>query len=115
MSHPQSSSRRVGVIGLGAMGAGIAQSLRRAGHAVHVYDIRPDATAAFAADGGVACATLADMGAACDIVISVVVNAQQTESVLYGEGGIAPHLRAGAVFVMCSTVDPNWSIALESR
>jgi 3-hydroxyisobutyrate dehydrogenase len=40
MSNPQTPSRRVGVIGLGAMGAGIAQSLRRAGHDVHVYDIR---------------------------------------------------------------------------
>ena len=100
MTLAQPSSRRVGVIGLGAMGAGIAQSLRRAGHDVHVYDIRADAAAAFAAQGGVACATLADMAAACDIVISVVVNAQQTEAVLYGEGGIAAALRAGAVFVL---------------
>ncbi|KAG0952958.1 hypothetical protein G6F31_013493 [Rhizopus arrhizus] len=115
MTLTQPSSRRVGVIGLGAMGAGIAQSLRRAGHDVHVYDIRADAAAAFAAQGGVACATLADMAAACDIVISVVVNAQQTEAVLYGEGGIAAALRAGAVFVMCSTVDPSWSIAQEAR
>jgi len=115
MSNPQATSRRVGVIGLGAMGAGIAQSLRRAGHDVHVYDIRQQASAAFAAQGGVACATLADMAAACDVVISVVVNAQQTEDVLYGEGGLAAALRPGAVFVMCSTVDPNWSIALEAR
>ncbi|KAG1423769.1 hypothetical protein G6F57_023479 [Rhizopus arrhizus] len=64
MTLTQPSSRRVGVIGLGAMGAGIAQSLRRAGHDVHVYDIRADAAAAFAAQGGVACATLADMAAA---------------------------------------------------
>ncbi|MGE8690391.1 MAG: L-threonate dehydrogenase [Achromobacter sp.] len=115
MSNPQTSPRRVGVIGLGAMGAGIAQSLRRAGHEVHAYDIRSGAAAAFAAEGGVACAALADMAAACDIVISVVVNAEQTEAVLYGEGGIAAFLRPGAVFVMCSTVDPSGSIALEAR
>jgi putative dehydrogenase len=115
MSNPQTSPRRVGVIGLGAMGAGIAQSLRRAGHEVHAYDIRPGAAAAFAAEGGTACASLADMAAACGIVISVVVNAQQTEAVLYGEGGIAAAMRPGSVFVMCSTVDPNWSIAQEAR
>lgn len=40
--------RPVGVIGLGAMGAGIAQSLRRAGCRVHAYDIRPGVAAAFA-------------------------------------------------------------------
>ncbi len=115
MSNPNTSPRRVGVIGLGAMGAGIAQSLRRAGHEVHAYDIRPGAATAFAAEGGTACASLADMAAACGIVISVVVNAQQTEAVLYGEGGIAAAMRPGSVFVMCSTVDPNWSIAQEAR
>lgn len=71
--------RPVGVIGLGAMGAGIAQSLRRAGCRVHAYDIRPGVAAAFAEEGGVACATLADMAVACEVVVSVVVNAQQTE------------------------------------
>jgi 3-hydroxyisobutyrate dehydrogenase len=114
-STPQPAARAVGVIGLGAMGAGMAQSLRRAGHHVHVHDIRPEAAAAFAAEGGTACATLADMAAACRIIVSVVVNAQQTEAVLFGEGGIASALQPGSVFVMCSTVDPNWSVALEAR
>ncbi|MBB1623830.1 L-threonate dehydrogenase [Achromobacter sp. UMC71] len=107
--------RNVGVIGLGAMGAGIAASLRRAGSRVHAYDVRPGAAAAFAEQGGVASATLADMAAACDVVVSVVVNAQQTETVLFGDGGIASSLRPGSVFVMCSTVDPNWSADLETR
>ena len=114
-STPQPAARAVGVIGLGAMGAGMAQSLRRAGHHVHVHDIRPEAAAAFAAEGGTACATLADMAAACRIIVSVVVNAQQTEAVLFGEGGVASALQPGSVFVMCSTVDPNWSVALEAR
>ena len=39
----------VGVIGLGAMGSGMAQSLRRAGHTVHVFDVRREVAAAFAA------------------------------------------------------------------
>ena len=105
----------VGLIGLGAMGSGMAQSLRRAGHAVHVFDVRHEAAEAFAQGGGVACASLAELGAACDVVISVVVNAAQTESVLFGEGDLAAHMKPGSVFVMCSTVDPNWSVALEGR
>lgn len=44
-------ARAVGVIGLGAMGAGIAQSLRRGGCRVHAYDIRPGVAAAFAEQG----------------------------------------------------------------
>ena len=109
----------VGLIGLGAMGSGMAQSLRRAGHRVHVFDVRHEAAEAFAREGGVACASLAELGASCDVVISVVVNAAQTESVLFGTdgqaSGCAAHMKPGSVFVMCSTVDPNWSVALEAR
>jgi len=105
----------IGVIGLGAMGKGMAQSLRRAGHAVHVFDVRAEAAQAFAADGGVACASPAEVAARCEVVVSVVVNAAQTEAVLFGENGAAAAMQRGSVFVMCSTVDPGWSVALEKR
>ena len=108
----------VGLVGLGAMGTGMAQSLRRAGHAPHVFDVRSEAAEAFASEGGTACATLEALGAQCDIVICAVVNAQQTESVLFGDGttsGCAASMKPGSLFVMCSTVDPNWSVALEAR
>jgi 3-hydroxyisobutyrate dehydrogenase len=112
----------VGLIGLGAMGSGMAASLRRAGHAVHVFDVRREVAQAFAQEGGTAHDTPASLGAACDVVVSVVVNAAQTESVLFGDGttpgnmtGCAASMKPGSVFVMCSTVDPNWSVALEAR
>jgi putative dehydrogenase len=105
----------VGVIGLGAMGSGMARSLRRHGSQVHVFDVRAEAAQAFAADGGVACASAAELAAQCSVIVSVVVNAAQTESVLFGDGGCAAAMKRGSVFVMCSTVDPNWSIALEAR
>ena len=108
-------NQRIGVIGLGAMGRGMAQSLRRAGYHVHVSDVRADAAQAFAAEGGTACAHPADVAAACEVVVSVVVNAAQTESVLFGEHGAAAAMKPGSVFVMCSTVDPGWSVALERR
>jgi len=109
------------LIGLGAMGAGMAASLRRAGFAPHVFDIRPGVAQAFVKDGGTACASVAELAAACDVVVSVVVNAQQTEQVLFGanaaggDAGAASAMKPGSVFVMCSTVDPNISIAFEQR
>ena len=113
------SVTKVGLIGLGAMGSGMAKSLRRAGHDVHVYDIRLEVAQQFAKEGGTACATLSELGAACDVVISVVVNAAQTEAVLFGPqgdgNGCAATMKEGSVFVMCSTVDPNVSIGFESR
>ncbi|ROZ64461.1 L-threonate dehydrogenase [Ramlibacter sp. WS9] len=107
--------RQTGVIGLGAMGAGMAGSLRRAGLPVRVFDVRSEAAQKFAAEGGTACGTAAELAQQCDVVISVVVNAAQTEDLLFGAGGVAEAMKPGAVFVMCSTVDPAWSAALEGR
>jgi putative dehydrogenase len=106
---------RVGLIGLGAMGRGMAASLRRAGHRVHVHDVRPEVVREFVADGGTGCASPSELAGNCDILISVVVNAEQTEQVLFGENGAAGAMRPGSVFVMCSTVDPKWSATLEGR
>ena len=116
VAHAEAS---VGVIGLGAMGSGMAASLRRHGCNVHVFDVRTEVAEAFAQKGGVVCATLAELGAQCQVVVSVVVNAAQTESVLFGphnDGtGCVATMAPGSVFVMCSTADPNWSVALEAR
>jgi 3-hydroxyisobutyrate dehydrogenase len=101
------------------MGSGMAASLRRAGYDMHVFDVRQEVADKFAKDGGQAYKNVAELGAACDVVVSVVVNAAQTEAVLFGPNsdgtGCAAAMRAGSVFVMCSTVDPNWSVALEAR
>ena len=109
------SQRQVGVIGLGAMGLGIARTLRQRGWHVHACDVRPGVAEAFARQGGTASASPAAVAGACGVVVSVVVNAKQTESVLFGEQGAAAAMKPGSAFVMCSTVDPNWSIALEAR
>jgi 3-hydroxyisobutyrate dehydrogenase len=82
-----------------------------------VFDVRSEVAQKFAAEGGVACNSLADIAAASDVLVSVVVNAAQTESVLFGDGSASSacvkHLKPGSVFVMCSTVDPAFSVRLE--
>jgi 3-hydroxyisobutyrate dehydrogenase len=108
-------SQKVGLIGLGAMGLGMAKSLRRGGYDVHVCDVRREAADAFARDGGVACASPAEVAAACEVVVSVVVNAEQTEAVLFGKDGAAAAMQPGSVFVMCSTVPPAFAVGLEVR
>lgn len=111
----ESDQRNIGVVGLGAMGLGMAGSLRRAGYQVHVCDARAGVAAAFEAGGGVACASPAEIATRCEVIVCVVVNAAQTENVLFGEQGAAAAMKPGSLFVMCSTVDPNWSVALEAR
>jgi L-threonate 2-dehydrogenase len=109
------TENQIGLIGLGAMGLGMANSLRRAGYHLYVCDVRRDVAEAFAREGGVACDSPSEIAKACEVLISVVVNAAQTEAVLFGESGAAASMKAGSVFVMCSTVDPAYSIALEKR
>ncbi len=106
---------KVGVIGLGAMGAGMATSLRNAGYTVNVCDARTEVAERFAKGGGEAFTSPAGLAPHCDVIISVVVNAAQTEEVLFGDHGCAKQMRVGSVFVMCSTVDPNWSVRMEAR
>lgn len=112
------SAPGIGVIGLGAMGAGMAASLRRAGLPVHVCDVRPGVAEAFVRDGGTAHPSAAALAAACGVVVSVVVNAEQTEAVLFGSAGapgVADTLAPGGVFLMCSTVDPRRTVAWEAQ
>jgi 3-hydroxyisobutyrate dehydrogenase len=105
----------VGVIGLGSMGGGVATSLLRAGFPVRVCDVRADVVRSFAGAGATACATPAELGAACDVVIVLVVNAEQTEAVLFGEQGAAPAMRKGSVLVLSVTVPPAYAEQLSAR
>jgi len=108
-------AKNVGVIGLGAMGLGVARSLLRAGFRTHACDVRREVLAAFAAEGGIACATPGELGAACEVVLTLVVNAGQTEAVLLGEHGAAAAMRAGAVVIASSTVAPEFAESLAAR
>ncbi|HVE08794.1 MAG TPA: L-threonate dehydrogenase [Paraburkholderia sp.] len=111
-------SRKVGVIGLGAMGLGVARSLLRAGFAVHACDVRAPVLEAFAAEGGIACASPAELGAQCEVVVTLVVNAAQTETVLFGTPdapGAVSAMKAGSVVLACATVSPSFAVELGKR
>ncbi|MCO8161672.1 NAD(P)-binding domain-containing protein [Pseudomonas sp. 21LCFQ010] len=105
----------VGVIGLGAMGLGIARSLLRNGFKVHACDVRSEVVQAFANEGGVAAASPAALAGACDIIITVVVNAEQTETVLFGDNGAVAALRPGSLVIGCATVAPTFAVELGQR
>ncbi len=109
------AARRVGVIGLGSMGLGMAQSMVRKGLKVRGFDLNPSGIARLEAAGGEAAASLENAAADADILVSVVVNAAQTESVLFGENGAARSLARGAVIVSCATMSPDDARRLEAR
>jgi 3-hydroxyisobutyrate dehydrogenase len=118
MSAEHAESGQAGksaVIGLGSMGMGMARSLLRAGFEVAGFDVSGDAVARFVAAGGRAAATPAEAAAGAEIVVAVVVNAAQTEAVLFGEGGCADVMQPGSVFVSSATMAPDVARRLAAR
>src|SRR6202790_4375584 len=107
MSENVTPKPRIAVIGLGSMGFGMATSLRRAGFDVTGCDVSADAVTRFVADGGKGARTPAEAAKGADIVVSVVVNAAQTETILFGKDGVADTLTKDAVFVSSATMDPD--------
>ena len=109
------SAQRIAVIGLGSMGFGMAASLLRAGFAVTGCDVSADSVARFKAGGGQGAASPAEAVRDAEIVVSVVVNAAQTEAILFGADGALEAMAPGAVFVSAATMDPEVARRLAAR
>ena len=108
-------SLKVCVVGLGSMGLGIAGSLLRAGFDVVGCDVTAQARAGFSGLGGRVEDTPEAASKGADVVISVVVNAAQTDAVLFGPNGAASTASPGAVILSCATMAPDAARAFEAR
>ena len=99
---------RVGFIGLGRMGAGMAANLVKAGHEVAVYNRSPEKAAPLVVLGASAAAKLAD---SCrgDALITMLADDQAVESVVFGDEGVLRSLKAGAVHISMSTISVELS------
>ena len=100
--------RKTAVFGLGSMGYGIAASCLKGGHATFGFDVNPAQVEKFRAEGGQT-GEMAQIAPELDVVLVVVLNAQQTDSVLFGANGVVPMLPSGAVVVACATVPPDFA------
>ena len=116
-STTASGGKVLGVIGLGSMGFGAAVTALRRGVPTIGLDTSEPARARFVAEGGRVAESLAALGAQCDVVVVLVVNAAQTETVLFGPGGLAATMQRGSVVITSATVDPTlpplWQERLE--
>jgi putative dehydrogenase len=107
--------RRACVIGLGSMGYGAAVSLLRAGFEVSGVDVRDDVLERFAKDGGRAERSPAAGARDAEAVLTFVVTAKQTDTVLFGDDGAAAAMAPGAVVIACATVPPLEAERLAAR
>jgi L-threonate 2-dehydrogenase len=106
---------KVAVIGLGTMGMGAALNLVRKGHQVTGCDVRGAVRTELAEAGGGAVASAAELPADTEAVVVFVVNAAQTEDVLFGEHGCLSRLAKGTVILCCATIAPEAARALDAK
>jgi 3-hydroxyisobutyrate dehydrogenase-like beta-hydroxyacid dehydrogenase len=110
LKNGKAKTMKVGFIGLGQMGSGMAANLVEAGHEVTVFNRSRAKAEPLVKKGARAAATV---GEACDgeAVVTMLANDEAVESVVYGEKSILSSLKAGAIHISSSTI----SIALAER
>ena len=110
-----STNETVGIIGLGSMGMGSALAMVDAGLTVIGFDVSAEACEKFTAGGGTCATSPAEVAQQADIVLVVVVNAQQVDSVLFGENGVVGNMKDGGLVIQCATVAPSYARELATR
>ena len=118
--HEQSGAptarERIGFIGLGIMGSRMAANLAAAGYEMTVWNRTAATAEAFAAEHGVnIAATPAELAAASDVVLKIVVNGEQVEEILVGEQGVIAGAREGMLCIDMSTISPQMAQSLGKR
>jgi L-threonate 2-dehydrogenase len=107
--------RRIGFIGLGAMGGAMAARLLAAGFEVTGFDINEQALRRFMERGGKAAATPSAAAADATLLIVMVFDASQTDTVLFGTDGAMTTMLAGQTVWLASTVTPGYAQSLARR
>ncbi|WP_458526997.1 NAD(P)-dependent oxidoreductase [Onishia taeanensis] len=111
-----SEFRRVGLIGVGLMGHGIARNLLRHGHALHFLDHPGNQPVEdLVVDGAVRHSSGAEVAAATEVVILCVTGSPQVEAVLCEPDGVLEGLTPGTTVIDCSTAIPSATVALAER
>lgn len=106
--------RNIAFIGLGAMGAAMAETLVKKQYHVTGYDMRPEAVARLASHGGTGAASVEEAASGADLLILMVVNADQAEDVLFDKLALEA-LKPEATVIVCSTCSPDRVEAMARR
>ena len=100
-------SERVGFIGLGIMGRGMAHNLLRAGVELCVWNRTASRMDGLVEAGAKAASSPADVAAQCDIIFICVSDTPDVEAVILGENGVIHGVQAGSLVVDHSTISPQ--------
>ncbi|WP_344332704.1 NAD(P)-dependent oxidoreductase, partial [Kitasatospora putterlickiae] len=114
-AHGTSPVTRIGVIGLGVMGGGMASRLLDRGHRIVVHNRTPERAAPFAARGAEVAATPAELAARVDVVLLSLASEAAVEERLFGADGVLETLPAHGVVMDTSTVSPDFARSVAER
>ena len=106
---------KIGVVGIGKMGAAIAERLMGLGHEVTVWNRTAAKSGALAAAGAHAAKTPAELAARCELILSILTDAAAIATAFDGKDGLLSGNVAGKLFVEMSTVRPDTAKALAAR
>src|ERR1051326_928085 len=104
-------SQTVAFVGLGAMGAGMARCLVRAGFSVRGYDVREERIP----EGVARCRSSAEAAEGADAAVVIVLTADQAEAAVFGQDGLAKALRPNAPIICSTTMSPPRACSLAER
>lgn len=106
---------KIGFIGLGTMGGGMAANVLKAGYDLSVHDIRREAATPMLENGASWADTPAELAAECDVVLTSLPGPREVEAVALGEGGVLDGMRAGGVYIDMSTSSPTLIRSIAER
>lgn len=105
--------KRVGIVGLGDMGIGLAKNLLEHGFELTGFDLRKDRRDQLAQLGGKAVSDCREVAAGAEAVFVMVLNGDQVKEVIQGEGGLLEGLSAGSTIIVTATIHPSEIVEVE--
>ena len=115
MTDPSSRKPRLGLVGLGIMGAPIAQRLREKGYELTVWNLEPEYYDRVRESGAKWADSPAEVWQAADIVLVCVLGDDAIESVCFGESGFASAEKGARLLIDLSTTSPEATTKLAAR
>ena len=98
--------KRIGIVGLGNMGIGMAKNLVDAGFPLSGFDLRQERKEMLSELGGTSVDSVGAVGENSDCVFVMVMHGSQVQSVVAGDGGLLETMRPGSCIIVSATIKP---------
>ena len=110
MTHP-----KIGCVGLGQMGSGMASNLTNAGHQLYVHDQSASAMARFADTNAICCQSLSELAQKCSLVVLGLPSAKEVDEVLFGPKRLVDNVKAQISIIDTSTLERSEALQFHGQ